>query len=163
MAKVKLLLLVPLLASGIALAGAKHTGSWDNLKQLRAGDKIEVVDQSLRSYRGTFESVSDEAISLRSKKDSFTVERANVLRVSVRDSGKRTRRMLLGAAIGAGAAPAITVPIQVVSSNEGNSSAGLVAGATAGAAGAGLAVGSTMGNRTLYRAEKTKGSSDSKP
>lgn len=159
MAKVKLLLLVPLLASGIALAGAKHTGSWDNLKQLRVGDKIEVIDQSLRSYRGTFESVSDEAISLRSKKDSFTVERANVLRVSVRDSGKRTRRMLLGAAIGAGAALAITVPIQVASSNEGNSIAGVMAGATAGAAGAGLAVGSTMGNRTLYRAEKTKGSS----
>jgi len=146
-----------LLLAGIAIAGDKDVGSWDGLKQLRAGDKIEVIDQTLKSYRGTFVSVSDEAISLRSKKDSFTVERANVLRVSVLDSGKRTRYMLLGAAIGAGAALAITVPIQVTNSNEGNSAAGIMAGATAGAAGAGLAIGSTMGYRTIYRTGKTKG------
>jgi hypothetical protein len=157
MARIRmLLLLVSLLPAGIAIAEVKDVGSWDGLKEIRAGDKIEVIDQNLKSYRGTFVSVSDEAISLRSKKDTFTVERANVLRVSVRDSGKRTRRMLLGAAIGAGAALAITVPIQVANSNEGNDIAGIMAGATAGAAGAGLAIGSTMGNRTVYRAEKTK-------
>ena len=154
MSKVKLLLLAVLLSPGIVLAAAKETASWDNLKQLRPGDRIEVIDQSLKSYRGTFVSVSEDAIVLESKGDSSTVERVNVLRVSKRDSSKRTRNMLLGAAIGAGAGLAISLPIEAVASNEGNGAAGVVAGVTAGAAGAGLAVGSTMGNRLIYRAEK---------
>ena len=154
MSKVKLLLLAVLLSPGIVLAAAKETASWDNLKQLRPGDRIEVIDQSLKSYRGTFVSVSEDAIVLESKGDSSTVERVKVLRVSKRDSSKRTRNMLLGAAIGAGAGLAISLPIEAVASNEGNGAAGVVAGVTAGAAGAGLAVGSTMGNRLIYRAEK---------
>jgi len=157
MKRLTLVLLASLLSSGIAIAGTKDPASWDNLKQLRAGDKIDVIDQTLKSYRGTFVSVSDAAISLESKKDSFTVERANVLRVSVHDSSRRTRNMLIGAAIGAGAGLAASVPVQVQTSNEGTSSAGLVAGVTAGAAGAGLAIGSTMGYRTIYRTGKTKG------
>ena len=153
-----LLLLASLLPAGTAIAGGKGVGSWEDLNQLRAGDKIEVIDQTLRSYRGALVSVSEAALSLKSKKDTFTVERANVLRVSRHDSGKRTGNMLLGAAVGAGAALAITVPIQVTNSNEGNSIAGIMAGATAGAAGAGLAIGSTMGYRTIYRTEKKKSS-----
>jgi len=103
-------------------------------------------------------SVSDEAISLQSKKGTFTVERSNVLRVTVRDAGRRTRNMLLGAAIGAGAGLALTVPFEVQQSNEGNSIAGIVAGVTAGAGGAGLALGARKGNRTVYRAQKSTGS-----
>jgi len=157
MKKVRFLILTFLLSSGMLMAATKDTGSWDNLKQLRAGDRIEVIDQALGSFRGTFVSVSDEAITLRSKNDSSTtVERAHVLRVSVLDRGKRTRNMMLGAAIGAGVALAITVPFQVMNSNEGNDITGIMAGATAGAAGAGLGIGSTMGNRTLYRAAKTE-------
>jgi len=48
------------------------------------------------------------------------------------------------------------VPFQVANSNEGNSIAGIMAGATAAAAGAGMGIGSTMGNRTVYRAAKMK-------
>jgi len=158
MSRLKILMSVFLLSSGIAVAASKDTGSWNNLSQLRAGDKIEVIDQSLRSYRGTFVSVSEEAISLRSKKDSFTVERSNVLRVSVLDKSKRLRYMLLGAAVGAGAALAVTVPLDLQYVGEGNTGVGIVAGVTAGAAGAGLGVGSTMGNRTIYRAAKTEDS-----
>jgi len=149
-------LLASLLASGIAIAGTKDPASWDNLKQLRAGDKIEVIDQSLKSFRGNFACVSDEAISLQSKKESFTIERANVLRVSARNSAKRNRNMLIGAAIGAGAALAIALPVDAVASSSGNSNPGLVAGVTAAAAGAGLGVGATTGNRVVYRATKAK-------
>jgi hypothetical protein len=156
MKRLTLVLLVSLPSLGSALAGGRDTESWDNLKQLRAGDKIEVIDQSLKSFRGTLVSVSDEAISLQSNKDMLTVERANVLRVSARDASKRTRNMLLGAAIGAGAALAITLPFELQQSNEGNSIAGVMAGVTAGAAGAGLALGATTGNRMVYRAQKIK-------
>jgi len=98
MKRLTLVLLVFLLSSGSAIAATKDTESWDNLRQLRAGDKIEVIDQSLKSFRGMLVSVSDEAISLQSKKGTLTVERSNVLRVTVRDAGRRTRNMLLGRA-----------------------------------------------------------------
>jgi len=110
----------------------------------------------MKSFKGEFVSVSDEVIALRAGQNERSVPRAGVIWVSIRDSSKRTHNMLLGAAIGAGAALAITLPIQVANSNEGNTIAGIAAGATAGAAGAGLAVGSTMGYRTIYRTEKTK-------
>jgi len=100
MSRLKFLIFVSVLSSGMAIAATKDTGSWDDLSQLRAGDKVEVIDQSLRSYRGTLVSVSNESISLRSKKDSFTLERTHVLRVSVLDKSKRTRYMLLGSALG---------------------------------------------------------------
>ena len=71
MKKLIFVLLVSLLSSGLSIAATKDSENWDNLKQLRAGDKIEVIDQSLKSFRGTLVSVSDEAISLQSKKDTL--------------------------------------------------------------------------------------------
>jgi hypothetical protein len=91
-------LLLSVLSCGLRVAGTK-TESWENLKQLRAGDKIEVIDQNLRSFRGRLVCVSDEAIALQSKKGTVAVERANVFRVSVRDTSHRTRNMLLGSGI----------------------------------------------------------------
>lgn len=154
MKRLTLVLLASLLSSGITMAATQDLASWDNLKQLRAADRVEVIDQSLKSFRGNFVSVSDEAISLRSKHESFTIERANVLRVSMYDSGRRARNMLLGAAIGAGAALAVTVPLRVQQVGEGSTGVGIMAGVAAGAAGAGLAVGSATGYRTIYRTGK---------
>jgi len=154
MKRLTLVLLASLLSSGMAMAGTRDPASWDNLKQLRAGEKIEVIDQTLKSFRANFVSVSDEAISLQSKDESFTVDRADVLRVSLRDSGRRKRWMLLGAAIGAGAALAITAPL--APHVGGSNGLAVVGGVTWGAAGVGLAAGSTMGYRIVYRTEKKK-------
>ena len=92
-----LLVLVPGL--GLAQTGRE---SWDNLSQLRAGQKIEVVDMELKSRQGTFASYSAEAIPLRVKNDAAIVPRADMLRVSLPEDSKRARNMLIGAAIGAG-------------------------------------------------------------
>ncbi len=132
-------------------------GSWENLKQLRAGQKIEVVEMSLKATKGALVSVSDEAIVFEVKGDNVTVERANVMRVTVRDTSKRTRNMLIGAAAGVGAGLAIGLPANAIASNEGTGNAAGVAAAAAVLGGAGLGLGAIPGNRTVYRAEKVKG------
>jgi hypothetical protein len=46
MKRVTLVLVISLSSLGSGIAGARDTESWDNLKQLRAGDNSEVIDQS---------------------------------------------------------------------------------------------------------------------
>ena len=144
-----LLLLVP----GLSLAQSSQN-NWDNLKQLRPGQKIEVVDSSMKSLRGPFVSVSEEAITLQVGKSQESIERAKVVRVSVRDTSHRTRNMMIGAALGVGAGLALTVPLEIQQSNEGNSFVGAMAGVTVGLGGAGLGLGAIPGSRTIYRIKK---------
>ncbi len=76
---------------------------WNNLQQLRVGDKVEVVRTDLSKLKGRFLSFSDEAISLRVGKDEVGVQRPNVFRVSSREHSKRLRNTLIGLGIGAAA------------------------------------------------------------
>jgi hypothetical protein len=138
---------------GFGLAQSSQN-NWDNLKQLRPGQKIEVVDSSMKTLKGAFVSISDEAISLQVGKSEESVVRAKVVRVSVRDTSHRTRNMLIGAAVGVGAGLAVTLPLEIQQSNEGNSLAGTMAGVTTALAGAGLGLGAMPGNRTIYRIKK---------
>ena len=130
--------------------------SWDSLKQLQAGQKIEVVDIHLKALKGQFVAISDEAISLREGKGEQSVARADVVRVSTRDSSHRTRNMLILAAVGAGAGLgggwAIDEYARQVS-GEGGSYLYTPVLAAAGA-GLGAVAGLPTGWRTLYRAEK---------
>ena len=70
-----------LLLTTVAEAQAPEQ-SWDNLQTLREGEKIQVVDQKLKSQNGTFVSFSDEAITFQADKDQITIQRADVFRVS---------------------------------------------------------------------------------
>ncbi|MGD1102081.1 MAG: hypothetical protein ABSA59_08435 [Terriglobia bacterium] len=76
------------------------------------------------------------------------------MRVSVRDTSHRTRNMMIGAALGVGAGLALTVPLEIQQSNEGNSFVGAMAGVTVGLGGAGLGLGAIPGSRTIYRIKK---------
>ena len=136
--------------------GLAQTGqaSWDNLKQLRASQKIEVVDKNMKTLSGAFVASSDDSISLRQGKSEQSVARTDVVRVSVRDSSHRTRNVLLGSGILGGIALAVALPLVVQQSNEGNSCGACVAAIAAGFGG-GAALGAAIpGNRTVYRAEK---------
>ncbi len=95
--------ILPLLLFPIVTTAQTAEGSWENLNQLRVGQKIEVVDTNLKKLKGTFLSFSDEAISLRVKKEEVAVQREDVFRVSLREKSKRLRNVLIGMAIGAGA------------------------------------------------------------
>ncbi len=141
----------------VAIFGSAQTteDSWDNLKQLRNGQKIEVVDVHLKSIKGTFASYSGEAISLRVGKDLVTVPRTDVFRVSDRGTSHRARNSLIGLALGAtfGAAIAGCTLESPCEWPPGQKSAiGAGAGATAGA----LVGAALPGNSTIYRARKPR-------
>jgi hypothetical protein len=92
------------IAAGIALGedGTNQTG-WDNLKQLSAGQEIQVVQNGAKSSRGSFHSFTDDAIVMSTAGGEQTISRQGVLRVSTKDKRRRMRNALIGAGVGAGA------------------------------------------------------------
>ena len=80
----------------------------DNFKALNglhAGQKVEVVETSLKKHTGTFMMVSEEAIQLREATTDVAVRRENVLRVTLLEKSHRLRNILIfgGAGCGVGA------------------------------------------------------------
>lgn len=144
------LLLVP--AFALAQSGQD---SWVSLGQLRAGQKIQVVERNLKSMDGTFLSFTEESISLRVKHGVVTVQRSDVMRVSSREKSKRTRNMLIGLAIGAGAGAAVGAALDArVNYETGECCIGVAFGALTGA-GAGLGLGAAFPSyQTIYRAPR---------
>ena len=145
-------LLLLLMVPGFGLAQSSQN-SWDNLNQLRPGQKIEVVDTSMKSHRGPFVSISEEAITLQVGKSEESVLRANVVRVSVRDTSHRKRNMLLGSGILGGIALGVAAIPLGAASNEGNSCPVCVAVIAAGFGG-GAGLGAIPGSRRVYRIKK---------
>jgi len=129
-------------------------GAWENLGQLRSGDKIRVIDQKLASFEGTVQSVSEKAITINQRGRDLPINREDVLRVSVVDSGARLRRLVIGAGIGAGAGLAGGVPLRARLNNEGGAGDAALAGAVAAGAGLGALAGLPKGYKTIYRAPR---------
>ncbi len=77
--------------------------SWKNLKQLKVGHEIQVVQMNIKSLQGTFLGVSEEVISLRVQENEAALPRADVLRVSLREKSKRLRNTLIGLGVGSAA------------------------------------------------------------
>jgi len=147
-----LAMVLVVLATAVAVAQTSEE-SWENLTQLRVGQKIQVVDIDLKSHNGTFLSFSEEAISLRVGKKEIALPRQNVLRVSNREKTKRWRNVLLGAAImgAAGLGIGAAMDTKFTEKGEGNTMKkfltpiGLAAGAALGAA--------VPSYQTIYRAK----------
>lgn len=88
-------------------AGRKQDKTnWDNLKQLAPNEQIRIVLNDAKSYRGEFQSVSDEAIEVRLATGEQTFSRESVLRVSTRGPSHPGQKALIGAGIGATAGAA---------------------------------------------------------
>ncbi len=162
-AKVFSLLLVTTIFSISLPAQELGKYSWENLQQVRMGQKIEVVDTNLKKLKGTFLSFSDEAISLRVKKQEVGVQRPNVLRVSMREKSKRLRNALIGLAIGAGAGVAAAEIFvrtdQPIARFRGEyrSIAYAVLVPVGLGVGAGIGAAFPPGYQTIYRAEGKRG------
>lgn len=151
-----LVVLMCLPSPGVAQTGKD---SWENLKQLQVGQKIQVVDQKLKSLKGTFLGVSEAAISLRTETNDVTVEAPQVLRVSRLNASKRKRNIILGIAIGAGAGMGGGAALAFGLYDEGDAAkaTALGLGLTAAGAALGAAAGAASGYQTLYRASKKQG------
>ena len=86
-----------------SLHGAdKPEEAWGNLNQLRGGQKIQVVQKSLKSQEGEFLRFSEEAISFRVQSNDVSVPRDAVLRITRREGHRRLRGALLGMLAGGG-------------------------------------------------------------
>jgi hypothetical protein len=103
-----LLSIVLLLAASCVLPAQTNHSSWDNLKALRTGQKIQVVEITAKKHIGVFVSVSDAAIVFTQTDGDRTVEKQNVRTVKLMNGGRRLRNTLIGAAVGAGAGAGIT-------------------------------------------------------
>jgi hypothetical protein len=97
----------------MASAGLKRAepvegvADWANLKQLSAGEEMQVVLNDAKSYRGRFESVSQDALTVRREAGEQSFDRKSVLRVSAKAGSHRLRNAMLGGLIAVAAGPGI--------------------------------------------------------
>jgi hypothetical protein len=134
----------------------KNQANWDRLKQLSAGQEIQVVQNGANSSRSNFRSVTDEAIVVSTAAGEQTIARQSILRVSSKSKGHRMRNALIGAGVGAGAGAGIGAAIAGCTSGCYGFTRGNVTGAVSAVGGiVGAIVGAvipTGGWHVIYRA-----------
>ena len=137
-------------------AAERSDSSWENLRQLRAGQQIQVVEMSFKSQDGRFLLLSEAALSFRVKDREISIPRKEVLRVSLRGGHRRLRNVLLGMLVGGGIGLAVgAAHDRKYDCNDPSSDycyhkfAGGVIGLGIGAAGGAVL---PTGQRILYRA-----------
>ncbi len=144
-----------LLANALLNAQQPSEGSWENLSQLRVGQRVEVVDMKLKSLQGAFIGYSGDAVSLRLDSNEVSIPREQVLSIKNRGSSHRARNVLIGLAIGAAGGLAVGAVRGATYHEEGETGVFVLVwtpiGAGVGAiAGAALPAG---GQVTVYRAK----------
>jgi hypothetical protein len=149
------LIIVVFLGFPAALFAQKQQGQWTDLRGLRTGQGIEVIETSMKHHGGEFVSVSDEMLTLQENGSDIAVKREDVVRVSTTSGARRGEHavivLLAGAAIGA----ATGVGIGSTPSAEGafftrgiGALVGIIVGAPTGAA-----IGALIPcHATIYRA-----------
>jgi hypothetical protein len=141
------------MVSVLLLFALAADGSWDNLAQLRAGQRIEVVDMNLASVTGEFTGYTADSLSLRAGGTERAIARADVLSVKNRERSHRRRNVLLGLAVGAAAGLAAGA-IRGATYHEEGEGPVFMAVYTPIGAGIGAAAGAALpaGSVTVYRA-----------
>ena len=82
--------------------GWAQSSGWQVLGQIKAGTKVQVVEQSLKSTSGRFVRVSETDLTLSVDNKEVVIYRDRIYRVSIRGKNRK-RNVLIGLAIGAGA------------------------------------------------------------
>ena len=131
---------------------AQENTSWETLaKSLKAGKRISVTQMNLSSFQGKLVTISDDSLTVEAEgHQTKTVQRSEIVRVSL--AGQRARNALIGLGIGVAAGAGIGLAIQGnpdVSSATAAAIVGVVGGL--GGLGAGAAL---PANRVLYRAPR---------
>jgi hypothetical protein len=138
-----------------ATAGVDLT-SWDNIRQLAAGEQIEIVRKQAEAVKGEFVLLTNEAVTVRTRGGEVTTTRAEVIEVRRARVGRKAT--WIGVGVGGGAGALIGVAAGEALANESGGDfrnlKPIIAGACA-AVGAlvGSLVGSGIGNRraVVYR------------
>jgi hypothetical protein len=142
-----------LMLSAQALRGEPSVHSWDNLRQLRAGQRIAVTDMKLKTAQGEFAGYSENAVSLGVGGNEISIPREQVFSVKNREKSHRRRNVLLGLAIGAAGGLAAASVRGATYHEEGETSVFMLVYTPIGA-GIGAATGAVLptGDATVYRA-----------
>lgn len=142
-------LLLVLLFPGLS-QGQAAENNWDNLRGLSPGQKIRIVLNDAKSYEGSFQGLTNDAIVVRLNSGDQTFERQSVLRVSRKHKPHRGRNALIGAAAGA-ATLLIYDEAGCPDCDQGTKVGDTAGGALLGAA-VGALVPTGVGWRDVYRA-----------
>jgi hypothetical protein len=153
-----LLILLP-----CSLRAQDKRGDWKALYGVRSGEKIELVETSMKKHVGTFSTVTDEAVQLREGANDIGIAKENVARVTMLDKSHRGRNALILGAAGAGAGAGIGAAASRCSTSTTSFNlCGIGRGVAVGFGGVvGLAGGAGIGaaipsHPTIYRAEPAK-------
>jgi hypothetical protein len=147
---------------GMPLVSRAQTAnnSWAALNTLHAGQKIEIVETNLKKHKGTFSTVTDEALQLREGGADVAIDRENVMRVTLLDKSHRLRNALILGAVGAGAGAGIgAASTRCSGSNSGLDFCGLgrsiaIGGGAVLGLGGGAGIGAAIPSHpTIYRIE----------
>jgi hypothetical protein len=148
------LILVLFLGLPAALWAQEQQGSWSDLRGLKVGQGIDVIESNMKHHGGEFVSVSDDVVTLQEKGSDVSVKRKDIVRVSTESGARRGEHavigLVLGAAVGAGiGAAAGSGSKSWVGLSEGvGALVGIAIGATSGAI-----VGTVIpAHTTIYRA-----------
>jgi hypothetical protein len=91
-----------LIALTAALAAAQKT-NWANVKTIPVGGEIRVSLEDGKSYRGQFQSVTDESLIMIAANSQETLAHAQIAKVATKGESHRLRNTLIGLGVGAGA------------------------------------------------------------
>src|SRR5580658_9999248 len=148
------LVLMLFLGLPAALCAQKQQGSWSDLRGLRVGQGIVVIEATMKHHDGEFVSVSDDVLTLQEKGSDVSVKREDVVRVSTASGARRGEHAVIGLVAGGLIGAGIGAASGSSTGFFGGSSRGLTAlvGLAIGAP-SGAAVGATVpAHATIYRA-----------
>jgi hypothetical protein len=94
------LILVFVFALPATLCAQKQQGSWSDLRGLRVGQGIVVIESSMKRHNGEFISVADDVLTLQEKGSDVSVKREAVVRVSTASGARRGEHAVIGLVVG---------------------------------------------------------------
>ena len=108
----------------LACAIPVYAQSWDMLRGLKPGDRVYVLDSTGKQNKGTFSSVSEDAISIRSVNRELSIARSKVRSVKIPSSSRRLRNALIGIGVGVAIGATTDQTLGALLRNESGESAG---------------------------------------
>jgi len=98
------------LFSSVGFAERKDTSRWENLQTLKAGQKVQILQEGSIVTEGKFQGVSDGDITIEVKKQTVVAKRVDVRRVVLKKG--KTGHILVGLMIGMGIGSAVAMAAQ---------------------------------------------------
>jgi hypothetical protein len=144
-----LLSAILIVATSCAVSGQTHPSTWENLKTLAPGQKIQVVETSQKKHSGVFVNATDTAIVYTRADGDRTVQRQDVRSVKLM-KGRHLRNTLIGAGVGAGAGAGITAAAWESGGFFGGRGVGAAVGGVIGGLGGAIAGAVLPSHETIY-------------